>query len=84
VRIPGIYPVPARPSHFRPVRDIARIAMMVAGRLLLRAMYPGGLWRSLTPPVAIESMPELTGSSGVAVADAVDEKAVLPPHSAGN
>ena len=52
VRIPGIYPLPARPSHFRPVRDIASITMMVAGRLLARIMYPGGLWRSLTLPVA--------------------------------
>ncbi len=84
VPIPGIYPAHARPSHFRPVRDIARIVVMVAGRLLMRGMYPGGLWRSLTLPVAIESMPELTGSSGVPITDAVDEKAVPPPHSARN
>ena len=60
VQIPGIYPAHARPSHFRPVRDFARIGMMVAGQLLIRGMYPGGLWRSLTLPAAIEVVPELT------------------------
>ena len=54
VAIPGIYPTQARPSHFRPVRDIARIVVMVAGRLLRRGMHPVGLWRSLKLPVAIE------------------------------
>lgn len=47
VPIPGIYPTLARPSHFRPVIDIARIVVMVAGHLLRRGMYPAGLWRSL-------------------------------------
>lgn len=84
VQIPVIYPAHARPSHFRPVRDIARIVVMVAGRLLIRGMYPSGLWRSLTLPVAIEVMPELTGLSSVPFTDAVGEKAVSPPHSAGN
>lgn len=54
VAIPGIYPKQARPSHFRPVWDIARIVFMVAGRLLRRGMYPAGLWRSLNLPMAIE------------------------------
>jgi hypothetical protein len=36
-----------RPSHFRPVTDIARIVRMVAGKLLRRGMDPVGLWRSL-------------------------------------
>lgn len=54
VSIPGIYPKTARPSHFRPVYDIARIVLMVAGRLLRRGMYPAGLWRSLNLPVALE------------------------------
>ncbi|MBR0672103.1 glycosyltransferase family 2 protein [Neoroseomonas soli] len=35
-----------RPSHFRPVADIARIVLMVAGKLLARGMDPAGLWRS--------------------------------------
>lgn len=47
VPIPGIYPKLARPSHFRPVMDIARIVVMVAGHLIRRGMYPAGLWRSL-------------------------------------
>jgi glycosyltransferase involved in cell wall biosynthesis len=47
VAIPGIYPKQARASHFRPVRDIARIVLMVGGRLLRRGMYPAGLWRNL-------------------------------------
>lgn len=34
-----------RRSHFRPVVDITRIVSMMAGKLLLRGMYPQGLWR---------------------------------------
>lgn len=49
VPIPGIYPKTARPSHFRPVADIARIVVMVAGQLLRRGFFPQGLWRSLGP-----------------------------------
>lgn len=45
--IPSSYPVNARPSHFRPVTDIARIVLMVAGKLLQQGMAPRGLWRSL-------------------------------------
>lgn len=47
VAIPGHYPENARRSHFRPVVDIAKIVVMVAGRLLAKGMYPQGLWRSL-------------------------------------
>lgn len=39
-----------RPSHFRPVADIARIVAMVAAKLLRRGMDPAGLWRSLAAP----------------------------------
>ncbi|NPC57966.1 glycosyltransferase family 2 protein [Caenimonas soli] len=49
VAIPGRYPVDARRSHFRPVLDIAKIVVMVAGRLLRYGMAPLGLWRSLQP-----------------------------------
>jgi len=45
VPIAAIYPRQARPSHFRPVLDIARIVRMVAGKLLRRA----ALRRSGTP-----------------------------------
>ena len=38
----------SRPSHFRPVLDIARITRMVAWKLLSRGMYPAGLYRALT------------------------------------
>lgn len=49
VAIPGSYPANARASHFRPVVDIAKIVLMVAGRLVRQGMAPRGLWRSLTP-----------------------------------
>jgi glycosyltransferase involved in cell wall biosynthesis len=50
VAIEAIYPSAARPSHFRPVRDIARITRMVAWRLISRGLYPAGLYRSLVEP----------------------------------
>lgn len=59
VSIPGIYPQQARASHFRPVYDIGRIVLMVAGRLLRRSLYPVGLWRSLNLPMAIDMGGEL-------------------------
>ena len=49
--IPALYGATLRrPSHFRPVADIARIVIMVAGKLLARGKDPVGLLRSLTPP----------------------------------
>jgi glycosyltransferase involved in cell wall biosynthesis len=53
VAIPGRYPLLARPSHFRPVVDIAKIVVMVAGRLLRSGMAPLGLWRSLKPATVL-------------------------------
>jgi glycosyltransferase involved in cell wall biosynthesis len=56
VAIESIYHGTARPSHFRPVADIAAITRMVAGKLLSRGMYPAGLYRLLTArPRAAES-----------------------------
>jgi glycosyltransferase involved in cell wall biosynthesis len=75
VAIPGIYPKGARPSHFRPVADIARIVLMVAGRLLRRGMHPLGLWRSLNLPMAIEAGPELTVQANAGLANVVPEDA---------
>jgi len=49
VAIPARYPRSARPSHFRPVVDIAKIVLMVARRLLKKGLHPVGLWRSLHP-----------------------------------
>lgn len=46
--IASIYRHGARKSHFRPVADITRIVLMVAGKLLRRGFYPKGLWRALT------------------------------------
>ena len=50
VPVPSIYGPALRPSHFRPVADITRIVLMVAGILLRRGMDPAGLWRSLRGP----------------------------------
>jgi glycosyltransferase involved in cell wall biosynthesis len=48
VDIPAIYGTGLRASHFRPVRDITCIVLMVGGKLLRTWMDPIGLWRSLT------------------------------------
>ncbi len=49
VDIPTIYgAMLRRPSHFRPVADITRIVLIIAGNLLAKGMDPVGLWRSLT------------------------------------
>jgi glycosyltransferase involved in cell wall biosynthesis len=48
VDIPTIYGrVLRRRSHFRPVRDITKIVLMVGSKLLARKMDFRGLWRSL-------------------------------------
>jgi glycosyltransferase involved in cell wall biosynthesis len=48
VDIPAIYGTGLRASHFRPVRDITGIVLMVGSKLLRTGMDPIGLWRSLT------------------------------------
>jgi len=53
VPIAAVFHPEGRPSHFRPVRDIARIVAMVAGHLLATGLYPAGLWRSLRFPARI-------------------------------
>ena len=50
VPITVIYPQRARRSHFRPVLDIARIARMVAWKLVSRGLFLSGLIRSLQGP----------------------------------
>jgi len=47
VSIDSIYGPDARPSHFRPVADVAAISRMVAGKLLARGLHPAGLVRFL-------------------------------------
>jgi len=51
VDIPTLYGAALRRrSHFRPVADIMKIVVLVAGKLLAARMDPVGLWRSLTLP----------------------------------
>ncbi len=66
------YPVNARPSHFRPVKDIAKIVLMVARELLLQGMAPLGLWRSLKTAEVLpgRSMIEKNASATNAIHDA--------------
>jgi glycosyltransferase involved in cell wall biosynthesis len=52
VPIPAIYAATGRPSHFRPVRDIALITLMVARHLLRRGLHGRGLIASLRRPGA--------------------------------
>jgi glycosyltransferase involved in cell wall biosynthesis len=47
VPIAAIHVASGRASHFRPVRDIARIVLMVAGYLVRSGLDPRGLWRSV-------------------------------------
>jgi glycosyltransferase involved in cell wall biosynthesis len=47
VAIAAVYPRNARPSHFRPVADIARISRMILWQLARRGLHPAGLYRSL-------------------------------------
>jgi Glycosyltransferases involved in cell wall biogenesis len=47
VPVRTVYSKNARPSHFRPVKDIIHITRMVAWRLLVQGFLPSGLWRNL-------------------------------------
>jgi len=47
VPIPAIYEQTGRPSHFRPIRDIALIVLMVAKHLIARGFHLRGLIASL-------------------------------------
>lgn len=51
VAIPAVYAENARPSHFRGVRDITLITLMVGRSLISRGMYPQGLYRSCIKPL---------------------------------
>jgi glycosyltransferase involved in cell wall biosynthesis len=57
----------SRCSHFRPILDVLRIALMVAWKLISRGMFPAGLYRSLfTEPLrcAPEIPPNLPLQNG--------------------
>lgn len=57
IPIAAIYDAAARPSHFRPVRDIGRIVRTVAGHILAAGLNLRGLWRSLrTRPIVVDSI----------------------------
>ena len=55
VPIPAVYTANARPSHFRGVRDITLITLMVAKSLFSRGMYLQGLYRSVLRPMLLPS-----------------------------
>ncbi|MBL8510193.1 MAG: glycosyltransferase family 2 protein [Betaproteobacteria bacterium] len=84
VSIPGIYPQQARASHFRPVRDIARIVLMVAGQLLRRGLYPMGLWRSLSLPMAVVVAAETLQAATLNLSQAASDNHAALPRIAGD
>lgn len=47
IAVPALYPTASRPSHFRPIVDVARIVIMVTKRLVERKLHPLGLLRAL-------------------------------------
>lgn len=55
VPIPAVYAENARPSHFRGVRDITLITIMVAKSLASRGFYLQGLYRSTIKPILLPS-----------------------------
>ncbi|MDZ7789082.1 MAG: glycosyltransferase family 2 protein [Xanthomonadales bacterium] len=50
VEIDSIYRDDARPSYFRPGKDVWEIFCFVFWRILLAGLYPRGLWRMITRP----------------------------------
>lgn len=50
VPIDSIYSEAARPSYFRPGKDVWEILRFVARRMARRGFYPRGLWRMITRP----------------------------------
>lgn len=64
VAIPAVYAKNARPSHFRGVRDISFITLMVARSLLSRGFYLQGLYRSAIKPHLLPTQDEHTDYDG--------------------
>lgn len=55
VPIESRYQDDRRASHFRPLRDVARITRMIAWRLLRGGFMPGNYWRARTvPPIIVD------------------------------
>jgi glycosyltransferase involved in cell wall biosynthesis len=56
VPIEARYADDRRASHFRPLRDVSRITMMIAWRLIRGGMMPLNYWRARTvPPIIVDS-----------------------------
>jgi glycosyltransferase involved in cell wall biosynthesis len=66
VPIEAIHCASGRQSHFRPMRDITRIVVMIAGYLLRDGMKPRGLWRSLRDPPIVDDPNALARQGGAA------------------
>lgn len=66
VAIDAIYGCSPRPSHFRPVRDISRIVVMIAGHLLRSGMNLRGLYRSRRESPLIVDTERRTDEDGIA------------------
>ncbi|MDZ7663055.1 glycosyltransferase [Thiohalophilus sp.] len=64
VSIPAVYAPNARPSHFRGVRDITLITLMVARYLFMRGMYLQGLYHSTIKPKLLPEYKEKTDYAG--------------------
>ena len=56
VPIEARYADDRRASHFRPLRDVSRITMMIAWRLIRGGLMPRNYWRARTvPPIIVDS-----------------------------
>ena len=56
VPIEARYADDRRASHFRPLRDVSRITLMIAWRLLKGGLMPLNYWRARTvPPIIVDS-----------------------------
>ena len=56
VPIEARYADDRRASHFRPLRDVSRITMMIALRLIRGGLMPRNYWRARTvPPIIVDS-----------------------------
>ena len=64
VPIEAIYHLNGRRSHFRPLRDTARISGVIWKYLLLSGMNPRGFWRSLRDSPSVMQVREATVSEG--------------------
>jgi glycosyltransferase involved in cell wall biosynthesis len=57
VPIQARYADDRRASHFRPLRDVSRITMMIAWRLIRGGLMPLNYWRARTvPPIIVDSV----------------------------